>query len=406
MVLVKNKYLYLLAIIYVVLIGGLCYLGLFNYEQLLVTWVLIGYILIGGLFIIGLLAKGNDNNPTKQLNYHNLDLARYVISIIIIITHLRPFLGYNQVLDVLFNNLLSRICVPFFLVTTGYFVAKKELVTAGYINGFIRGLIPNYLLWSAIYIPVSAIAFIQYNSYGVQFFNGMVLGWNGFFLLVPIAIAVGLLYTGVYYHLWYFPALIFSLLVLKVYKSRFSVVSLLVITGGLLLLGASETYYGVFAEVTKNGLNYYFDLFFTTRNFIFFGLFYVTLGYYLGNKLNINIRYNFIKLICFSILLVGEVIALQQITRLNSNILLMAIPVVYYLFCWVLYTKPVIKKPLKYPLRDLYRYYYLVHPLIIFLVLRLGVMGLGLKLLLVLGFTHLLSVLLLMMRKKYPKWWL
>ena len=58
-------------------------------------------------------------------------------------------------LDLAFNNILSRICVPVFFLITGYFVAQKEKTNPTYIRSYIQKNIHLYLVWSMIYIPVS-----------------------------------------------------------------------------------------------------------------------------------------------------------------------------------------------------------------------------------------------------------
>lgn len=52
-----------------------------------------------------------------------------------------------------------------------------------------------------------------------------------------------------------------------------------------------------FTIINKKTLSYYYNIFFTTRNFLFFGLFYVVLGYYVGTKEKAYSKYCFLKLI-------------------------------------------------------------------------------------------------------------
>lgn len=65
------------------------------------------------------------NNKENRLNYQNLDILKYISAILIMILHLRPFFNYSDQLDLAFNNIITRICVPIFFIITGYFVAKK-----------------------------------------------------------------------------------------------------------------------------------------------------------------------------------------------------------------------------------------------------------------------------------------
>ena len=85
------------------------------------------------------IQKNIDRNyRINKLNYQNLNILKYISSIIIIILHLRPFLNYSNELDLAFNNIITRICVPIFFIITGYFVAKKEKVNENYIKEIIN----------------------------------------------------------------------------------------------------------------------------------------------------------------------------------------------------------------------------------------------------------------------------
>lgn len=158
------------------------------------------------------------------LNYKNLDILKYISSILIIILHLRPFLNFSNELDLAFNNIITRICVPIFFIITGYFVAKKGKNNPNYIKDYIRKTIPLYLIWSLIYIPIIIATVIQYlpaiSNYISQFNLPLYYLIPLLIIAIPIAIIMTLLYTGTYYHLWYFPAIICSLLVLKKWKQK------------------------------------------------------------------------------------------------------------------------------------------------------------------------------------------
>ena len=109
------------------------------------------------------IQKNIDRNyRINKLNYQNLNILKYLSSILIIILHLRPFLNYSNELDLAFNNIITRICVPIFFIITGYFVAKKEKVNENYIKEYIRKTIPLYFVWSLLYIPVIIGTIIKY----------------------------------------------------------------------------------------------------------------------------------------------------------------------------------------------------------------------------------------------------
>lgn len=342
----------------------------------------------------------------KEINYSNLDILKYICAILIIVLHLRPFLNVSNELDLAFNNIITRICVPIFFLITGFFVAKKDSVNPDYIKSYVKRMIPLYLVWSAFYIPFIIKLSFENGTMIQDIIQKMNLSFPIILLLSPLVLLVMLLYSGLYYHLWYFPAVMLSLLILYYWKKKFSIHSLLIISFFLLLIGATETYYGVLPTYIQEFLSLYYRVFYTTRNFLFFGLFYVVLGYFMGSKKELYSKYSFLKLIVCVFFLIFEAILLHDTKRLNSNILLFCIPLVYYLFVSVIYFSK--EKKWKFPFRNLSKYYYLVHPAMIvicFFIFKRFHLEFNpyVQVAFVLGCTHFVSLLILKIKKRYPK---
>lgn len=365
----------------------------------------------GSLLVIRMETHMAFHAQTKQLQYQNLDLFRFLSSIIIIVLHVRPFFTVSYEIDMAINNIIGRICVPFFFFISGYFAAKQEQKKPDYIRSYIRSMIPVYLLWSAVYLPWSlslAAPYIQQVS-GLLCTIGLPTAIQNLLLLllVPLAVIVALLYSGVYYHLWYFPALLLSMLVLRWWKRKYSLRGLLTVSFVLLLFGATETYYGFCGQFFQSLLHYYYAVFFTTRNFLFFALFYVTLGYWMGKQEQPASSLCFLKLLLSIAALVGEGLLLQTTQRLDSNILLACVPLVYYLFSCLLYTNIHVPQLSEIPFRAISKYYYLVHPLMILFVhawfpqVDSFWMAVA-KVVCVLCFTHICTLLLIHIKKRYP----
>lgn len=365
----------------------------------------------GSLLVIRMETHMAFHAQTKQLQYQNLDLFRFLSSIIIIVLHVRPFFTVSYEIDMAINNIIGRICVPFFFFISGYFAAKQEQKKPDYIRSYIRSMIPVYLLWSAVYLPWSlslAAPYIQQVS-GLLCTIGLPTAIQNLLLLllVPLAVIVALLYSGVYYHLWYFPALLLSMLVLRWWKRKYPLRGLLTVSFVLLLFGATETYYGFCGQFFQSLLHYYYAVFFTTRNFLFFALFYVTLGYWMGKQEQPASSLCFLKLLLSIAALVGEGLLLQTTQRLDSNILLACVPLVYYLFSCLLYTNIHVPQLSEIPFRAISKYYYLVHPLMILFVhawfpqVDSFWMAVA-KVVCVLCCTHICTLLLIHMKKRYP----
>lgn len=405
----KYKNEIIITLIVTVLVLFLKFINVLQIENGLGNpFIMILMILCFSITTIFIQKDIDKNYKENNINYQNLDILKYISSILIMILHLRPFINFSDQLDLAFNNIITRICVPIFFIITGYFVAKKEKRNENYIDNYVKKTIPLYLIWSLLYVPVIIGTIIQYlpiiNEYLSKINIAIPLLIVLSIIAIPIAILIALCYTGIYYHLWYFPAIIFSLLLLKRWKKKFNIKYLLIISFVLLLFGATETYYGILPLSIKELLSYYYNIFFTTRNFLFFGLFYVVLGYFIGSKEKVYSKYCFAKLIVSFFLLIFEAILLHDIDRLNSNILLSCVPLTYYLFISSIYITN--KMKIKFQFGNYSKYYYFIHPMIIFLV-SLLFKNISeypyINILIVLLFTHIISVLIIQIKKKNKK---
>lgn len=123
----------------------------------------------------------------------------------------------------------------------------------------------------------------------------------------------------------------------------------------------------------------------------------------MGLKEKLYSKNCFAKLIITFFFLIFEAILLHDTNRLNSNILISCIPLTYYLFISAIYITNKIK--VKFQFGNLSKYYYLIHPMIIFIISVLFKQISNypyLNILLVLLITHFISVLIIKL-KKYGK---
>lgn len=187
-------------------------------------------------------------------------------------------------------------------------------------------------------------------------------------------------------------------------ETKNNIKCLLLISFLLLLFGATETYYGVLPLSIKELLSYYYNIFFTTRNFLFFGLFYVVLVYYMGSKENLYSKYCFEKLIISFFCLIFESILLHDTDRLNSNILISCVHLTYYLFISIIYITNNLK--IKFQFGNFSKYYYLIHPMIIFMISILFKEISNypyINILTVLIITHIVSIIIIKAKNKNKK---
>ncbi|MEG0314008.1 MAG: acyltransferase [Erysipelotrichaceae bacterium] len=288
--------------------------------------------------------------------YNAIDLTKLIASIFIIVVHTSPMLPYSKPGNFILINILGRLATPFFFIATAFFI-KKNMIERGdqYLKKYIISLVKLYLIWSLIYLPLG----IQWISLNID------IPW----FLYPIALIVALFYIGTYFHLWFIPALIFSLLVVYYLKKYMSYKVLMIISFSLLCLGALESYYGVINNtLVLNVIDNYMNIFVTTRNGLFFGMFYVVCGYYIAsNKMDTKYKhYGKLSIISFILVLI-EAYSLYDTGSINFNILIMIGPFTYFLFN---YLKGIeLKWKLNYTLIRRYsNSFYFVHPIFVGLI--------------------------------------
>lgn len=310
-------------------------------------------------------------------SYDNISLIKFLLSLIIVIFHLRPFQDVYPNLDYFINSGLGRICVPFFFYTSGFIIAQKEEINSNYLRTYNKRNIRIYLIWSCIYLPL-LIVFCYDNFHLVApTLKTIIVVYDPPLIIYPllsiILMLILLLYSGVYYHLWFYPALLISINIVSKWNRTRSVKRLLLISFCLLLFGATETYWGFLPSQFKTIFKIYYDVFFTTRNFLFFGLFYVCFGYYSYSRQTfINMDINPIYALVFSVLLfLTDLILIKNTDRLNSNILLSVIPLTYFLFHVAIKAKPFRSHKNKKSLDFLSKYIYLTHPIAIFFIKKI-----------------------------------
>lgn len=83
---------------------------------------------------------------SKKMN-GTIDIAKLLMAVLVIGIHTEPF-SFNFWLDKGFG-IVTRLCVPFFFVTSAYFFWIKEKSAAA----FLKRIVLLYVVWSIIYLP-------------------------------------------------------------------------------------------------------------------------------------------------------------------------------------------------------------------------------------------------------------
>jgi len=303
----------------------------------------------------------NDSIKVNNQIIPSIDIMRIICALMVISIHINPFQEYNTTFAYICQQIIPRVAVPFFFAVSGYFLSislfKKNDIMV--VVKYLKRILFTYTLWSVIYFMTIVPSIIK-GSY-------------------PIASAVknfikNYLLYGVYYHLWYFPALIFCVLVFaffyKINKLKLLIyLSILLYSIGL--LGVSYSKFGNAIPIL-NSL-YDFSQFSLIRRVALTGIPFFVLGYimYIGKAYfdRISNRKSWIISIIIALGFVLEIIA---ITRLGISKQIMITIFLYFLTGWILILS--IKNPMKnfskhsMNFRYIGNFAYYAHPLYILII--------------------------------------
>ena len=193
---------------------------------------------------------------TAKKTVPTLDLFRLAAVLLVVMNHTSPLADVSATADFWLTRVLARVAVPFFLMTTGYFLSRDHWAGAG------RQVKKLCLLYGAcvlLYLPVNLYA-------------GSFTG--------PADALRKLLVDGTFYHLWYFPATILGVVIAR-WLSRLGLRVALPAAALLYLVGlGGDSYYGLVSQIPP--LRTLYDGIFTlcgyTRNGLFFAPLFLLLG--------------------------------------------------------------------------------------------------------------------------------
>lgn len=331
----------------------------------------------------------------KRVSYPALDRMKYAGAIMVILIHCDTLIPQSEI-NFFIKNIICRIAVPFFFVSSAFFIRKGMQTRPKYLKEYFLRLIKSYAIWSMIFLPMGLDWIHQNQEVPTE--------------LLPAALFVGFLHIGTYYHLWYIPAFILSVFFIVNLLKRFSYQNIFVLSLVLYLFGSLETYYGF---LPSGWFKDFFDLFiklsFTTRNGLFFGMIFTLIGFFIYDyrkKLSRMEKHSASFLLLFGSLFVLEGLFLYHISRLDMNFLLLLVPLSFFLFLWLL-SKDLTETPYLKKLRGLSHYYYFIHPICIVLVeetgkaLKLSILSSGIvSFLIILFLTHVFAQVILHIRNR------
>ena len=173
----------------------------------------------------------NQGQAALKTRNASIDIFRLICAALVCAIHIRPFGEINKTIAFFYNEILSRIAVPFFFCVSGYYFIGKLLRGEKPFLRTVKSLLQVYGIWSFIYIFVDFLFRIQNSSFVFRNF--------------AIESALGFLIRGTFEHFWFFPALFFSVFIAALLKKHIRILFALSVLCYLIgLLGCSYYYFG------------------------------------------------------------------------------------------------------------------------------------------------------------------
>ena len=282
----------------------------------------------------------------KRKNFSGIDLFRLAAAFLVVAIHTSPLTTFSETGDFILTRVLARLAVPFFFMTSGFFLISRYARDTDRLEHFFKKTGVIYVGAILLYAPVNL-----YSGYFQQS------------LLVPNLLK-DILFNGTFYHLWYLPAAMTGAalawyLVRKYDWKRALATAFLLYGIGLF----GDSYYGIIRPIPGISAFYahLFQLFDHTRNGLFFApIFFLMGGLAADHHHRLSVK---VSLAGLGISLAGMTLEGLILHRLafqrHDSMYLFLLPCMYFLFQFLLAFQG---KSLAW-LRPLSQWIYILHPL-------------------------------------------
>ena len=189
-----------------------------------------------------------------------LDDFRLVAAVLVVVIHTGPLTSLAPTADFWLARVLARVAVPFSLMVSGSFLASADWKP-----------LRRFRLHTALVYLAAVLLYLPLNLYT----GDIVFAWLR-----------GLVWEGTAYHLWYFPALLWGVLLARV-LARLGTPAALSVAGVLYLIGlGGDSYFGLVTRLpaVAQGYSLLFSLTEYTRNGLFYAPLFLLLGAALAGR--------------------------------------------------------------------------------------------------------------------------
>lgn len=267
----------------------------------------------------------------ERKSYYALDVAKFISAFLVIGIHTGPLLDINTDANFVVVQILARIAVPFFFITSGFLFYQKidasrewnDYENICVLKHYIGRLCKIYVIWTILYLPFTY--WIMHSGDGVSM-EAILRFVRDFF------------FTGSFYHLWFLPSLMLAVVLIYFMVAKLNIYKTLLLALILYSIGMLGNVYPKLMEdipVVSTVFKGYLDIFVTTRNGLFFGPIFIALGAYFAiRKIYLKNYVILIGLIVSLVLLFVECNALRDAGFMSdlASMYLMLIPSVTCLF--------------------------------------------------------------------------
>lgn len=290
---------------------------------------------------------------TKNESYSGIDYFRFIAALLIIAIHTSPLSSFSETGNFIFTRIVSRVAVPFFFMTSGFFLISRYTCNAEKLEAFIKKTTLIYGVAILLYIPINV--------------------YNGYFKMDNLLpnIIKDIVFDGTLYHLWYLPASIIGAAIAWYLVKKLNYPKALMVASVLYLIGLfGDSYYGITEKIScLNSLyTYIFQVTDYTRNGIFFApIFFILGGFIADNRPQITFGKSFLGFAISLALMLGEAMILHHFDlQRHDSMYVFLLPCMYFLFIVILHFKG--KRLVS--LRTASLIIYIIHPMMI-VVIRL-----------------------------------
>lgn len=332
--------------------------------------------------------------------FYCVDLMKFIGSLLVVAVHLSPLEDVNSWANYILVECIARVAVPFYFVSSGYFLFRKvclDPIETSSVYTYLKRILRLYGIWTIVYLPIVVKDLLQ-NGGGLD----------------DILVLFRIIFVWGYHHLWYLHATIVAILiVLFCLKRKISLQKILLMGSILYVLGLlAQSWFGLIEPLRNVSFiwkSFKIGEWFirTTKNGFFFGVLMIGIGIWFSKK-KITIRFRTAVIgfwgSLFFLAIESIFVDFFSLAR-NHDMYIFLVPTVFFMF-YVITHIELKEKDVYGRLREIGFIVYLVHIWVDRIVLRyIGEpMHSLVRYIVVLGISILVAQVIVFLRRKVGIW--